>query len=96
MSFESEGVKEVVIDVGSQKEASAAEQASAEPTLLADPTPIKTNKPKTEPTMGNSQYPVRERKPVVRYSEESYAKTVLIPDDVAFYDLFLFESNLAQ
>ena len=29
----------------------------------------------------------------MRYSEE-YAKTVLIPADVEFHDLFLFESNL--
>ena len=83
----------MVIDVGSQAEASAADQASAEPTFLAESTPIKTNNPKTEPTMGNSRYPVQERKPVVRYSEE-YAKTVPIPDNVAFHDLFLFESNL--
>ena len=58
VSLEPEGVKEVAIDVRSQKEASAAEQVSVEPTLLADPKPIKTNNPKIEPTMvGDSWYP---------------------------------------
>jgi hypothetical protein len=59
----------------------------------AKPADNATNTNVNDNTMGNSRYPVRERKPVVRYSEE-YAKTVLIPSDVEFHDLFLFESNL--
>ena len=97
VSFAPEGVK-IENSAGDKVQAPAAEQerepraqSSAQPST--EPVPIPTDNPKIESTMGNSRYPVRERKPVVRYSEE-YAKTVLIPADVEFHDLFLFESNL--
>ena len=98
VSFAPEGVKtednsasDTVQQPAAEQEQEPRAQPSAQPSN--EPASIPTVSPKTETTMGNSRYPVRERKPVVRYSEE-YAKTVLIPADVEFHDLFLFESNL--
>ena len=40
-----------------------------------------------------SRYPTRVRKAPVRYSEE-FSNAALLPEDVGYHDLFLYESNL--
>ena len=41
-----------------------------------------------------SRYPTRVRKKPDWYHEKTYISNVMIPSDIAFHDLFLYESNL--